>query len=152
MSEVRVLIICSHNSGRSQMAEAYLKRFAGGCLTVESAGLEPAEHVNPLVVAVMKEEGIDLSEKRPQSLFELFKSGKMFSHVVTVCSDADARCPVFPGITKRWHQPFPDPSKVTGTEEEKLEKVRRIRDAIKDWLLNPPQGSFSFKEACERER
>lgn len=146
MPDISVLIICSHNSGRSQIAEAHLKRFAGDRLVVESAGLEPAEQVNPLVVAVMKEEGIDLSEKKPQSLFELFKSGKVFSHVIIVCSDADTNCPVFPGITKRWHHGFPDPSKVTGTEEEKLEKVRRIRDAIKDWLLNPPEGDFSFKE------
>jgi len=71
--------------------------------------------------------------------------------VITVCSDADENCPVFPGITKRWHHGFPDPSKVTGPEEEKLEKVRRIRDAIKDWLLHPPEGGFSYKAVLEKE-
>ncbi len=141
-----VLFICQHNSGRSQIAEAYLKRMAGDFLTVESAGMEPAECVHPLVVKVMQEEGFDLSFKKPQSVFDLFKAGRLFSHVITVCSDSESRCPIFPGITKRWHLPFPDPGKVTGPEEEKIEKVRAIRDRIKDWLQNPPEGGFSFKE------
>ncbi|MBW1783146.1 MAG: arsenate reductase ArsC [Deltaproteobacteria bacterium] len=140
-----VLFICQHNSGRSQMAEAYLKRMARDLLHVESAGLEPAERVNPLVVEVMKEEGFDLSSKKPRSVFELFKAGRLFSHVITVCYDSESKCPVFPGITKRWHWPFPDPAKVTGSEAEKLEKVREIRDQIKRWLSDPPEGGFSFK-------
>lgn len=83
----RVLFICRHNSGRSQIAEAYLRKFAGRHFEVHSAGLEPAERVHPLVVAVMKEEGIDLSDKKPRSAFELFKAGELFSHVITVCPD-----------------------------------------------------------------
>ena len=143
--KIRVLFICTHNSGRSQIAEAYLRKFAGDRCEVESAGLEPAQAVNPLVVAVMREEGIDLSEKKPQSVFDVFKSGKLFSHVITVCQDSDSRCPIFPGITERWHWPFPDPAMVAGSDAEKLSQIREIRDAIKDWLLNPPKGTFSFK-------
>ena len=136
MSEkIKILFICQHNSGRSQMAESYLTQFAGDRFEVESAGLVPAETVNPLVVEVMKEEGIDLSDKTPQSVFELFKQGRLYDHVVTVCDDSEPQCPVFPGITKRWHSPFPDPAKVEGAREEKLEKVREIRGMIKDWLL-----------------
>ena len=144
-----ILFICQHNSGRSQIAEAYLKKFAGDHFQIESAGLEPAEKVNPLVVEVMKEEGFDLSDKKPQSVFEFFKAGKLYDHAITVCHDSESRCPVFPGITKRWHWPFPDPAKVEGSHAEKLTKVREIRDAIKDWLLNPGDGTFSYKALIE---
>jgi arsenate reductase len=146
---MRVLFICQHNSGRSQIAEAYLKQIAGEAFTVESAGLEPAEKVNSLVVEVMKEEGFDLSDKKPQSVFALFKEGRLYDHVITVCHDTEDKCPVFPGITKRWHWPFPDPAKVEGTTEEKREQVRKIRDAIKDWLKNPPAGTFSFADLVD---
>ena len=145
-----VLFICQHNSGRSQIAEAYLKQMAGNLLQVVSAGLEPAEKVNPLVVEVMKEEGFGLSSKKPQSVFDLFKAGRLFSHVITVCHDSESKCPIFPGITKRWHWPFPDPAQTTGSEAEKLEKVREIRNQIRVWLENPPEGSFSFKEIMSR--
>ncbi len=138
-----VLFICQHNSGRSQIAEAYLKKFSGEKYEVESAGLAPADAVNPLVVAVMQEEGIDLSKKKPQSVFELFKAGKLYDHVITVCHDSESKCPVFPGITRRWHLPFPDPSKVEGDREAKLAKVREIRDAIRQWLLNRDEEGFS---------
>ncbi len=147
--KIKILIICQHNSGRSQMAEAYLKKFTGDAFFVESAGLEAAETINPLVVEVMKEEGIDLSGKRPQSVFDLFKTGKLYDHVITVCDDSESRCPIFPGITSRWHQPFPDPARVEGSHEEKLDMVRKIRDAIKDWLLNPDEGAFSYKALME---
>ena len=133
-----------------QIAEAYLRRFAGDHLRIESAGLEPAPRINPLVVEVMKEEGIDLSGKKPQSVFDLFKAGKIYSHVITVCHDTENQCPIFPGITQRWHWPFPDPAKVQGTEEEKLARVREIRDAIKKWLLEPGEGTFSFQALIQR--
>ncbi|MFO7753804.1 MAG: arsenate reductase ArsC [Desulfobacteraceae bacterium] len=138
----KILFICRHNSGRSQIAEAYLTKFSGDQLDIESAGFEPDESVNRLVIEVMKEEGVDLSDKRPQSVFEIFKSGNVYTYVITVCDDKEDRCPVFPGITKRWHVPFPDPSKVSGTREEKLSKVREIRDQIKDWLLNTIKGEI----------
>ena len=144
------LFICQHNSGRSQIAEAYLKRFAGDRFEIESAGLQPAENVNPLVVEVMKEEGFDLSKKKPQSVFELFKSGGIYSHVITVCHDSEKQCPIFPGITRRWHWPFPDPAKVEGPREEKLAEVRKIRDQIKEWLLNPGEGTFPFQTLIEK--
>jgi arsenate reductase len=143
--KTKVLFICQHNSGRSQIAEAYLKQLHGDHFEVESAGLEPAEGVNPLVVSAMQEVGFDLSDKKPQSVFELFKQGKLYDHVVTVCHDTEASCPVFPGITQRWHWPFPDPAKAEGTESEKLEAVRKIRDMIEDWLKNPDDQSIDFK-------
>ena len=147
--EVTILVICQHNSGRSQIAEAYLNKFYGNHVLVESAGLEPAAAVNPLVVKVMAEEGIDLSWKKPQSVFELFKQGKIYAHVITVCQDSENKCPIFPGITQRWHWPFPDPAAVAGTEMEKLEEVRKSRDMIKDWLLNPPENTFNIKELIQ---
>lgn len=145
-----VLFICQHNSGRSQIAEAYLRKFYGDYFKIESAGLVPAEAVNPLVVQVMDEDGLDLSKKKPQSVFELFKQGKLFEHVITVCHDSESQCPIFPGITKRWHWPFPDPAVVDGTETEKLKEVRKIRDMIKDWMLNPPENAINFNALIEK--
>jgi arsenate reductase len=131
----RILFICQHNSGRSQIAEAYLKEIGGENCLVESAGFEPAEKINLLVSQVMKEDGVDgLSDKKTQSVFDLFKQGKLYDHVVTVCDDGEEKCPIFPGITKRWHMPFPDPALVKGTPEEQLEAVRKIRDMIKLWI------------------
>jgi arsenate reductase len=144
-NKAKILFICQHNSGRSQIAEAYLKKFYGQKFDIESAGFEPAESVHPLVIKVMKEVDIDLSEKKPQSVFDLFKQGRLYDHIVTVCHDNESRCPIFPGITKRWHWPFPDPAAVDGSEAEKLERVRHIREMIKDWLLNPPDDSINFK-------
>jgi arsenate reductase (thioredoxin) len=141
----KILFICQHNSGRSQIAEAYLKKLTGEGFGIESAGLAPAGGINPLVVEVMKEDGIDLSGKKPQSVFDLFKAGKIYDHVITVCHDSESQCPIFPGITKRWHLPFPDPAKVDGSREEQLAKVRDIRDAIKKWLFDPDEGTFSYK-------
>ncbi len=127
----RVLFICVHNSARSQMAEEYLRRLGGDEYAVESAGFEPTE-INPLVVEAMLEEGSDLSAKQTQSVFQLFKQGRMFHYVVTVCDESEeGNCPIFPGMTHRLHLPFPDPAKLTGTHAEKLAKVREIRDSIK---------------------
>jgi arsenate reductase len=146
MARNNILFICRHNSGRSQMAEAYLQKFGGDKFHVESAGFEPAEQVNPLVVEVMKEEGIDLAAKKPQSVFGLYQQGRLFDHVITVCSDSEGDCPIFPGITRRWHIPFPDPAAAEGTHKEKLAKVREIRDAIKAMILSPPEGEFDFRK------
>ena len=119
--KISILFICQHNSGRSQMAEAFLRDLYGDHFRIESAGLEPSDAVNPLVVSVMKEVGIDLSHKQPQSVFELFKQGKLYNHVITVCHDSESKCPIFPGVTKRWHWPFPDPAAVEGTPDEQLQ-------------------------------
>lgn len=133
----RVLFICEHNSARSQMAEGFLKDLAGDGVSVESAGFEPTE-INPLAVAVMKEVGIDISEKKTQNVFELFKKGNLYTHVITVCDETADKCPVFPGLTKRLHWPFSNPENFAGTWEEKLEQARRLRDEIRDkirhWL------------------
>lgn len=144
MKKRRVLFICVHNSGRSQIAEAYLKKIAGNQFDVESAGLEPANEINPLVVEVMQEEGIDISGNKIKSVFELFKAGKLYDHVITVCnSAAETKCPVFAGITKRWNWPFPDPAAVSGPKAEKLEKVREIREMIKSKLVETVDKGFA---------
>ncbi len=132
------------------MAEAYLRQFHGDQLEIESAGMEPDDAVNSLVVEVMQEEGVDLADKKPQSVFELFKRGELYDHVVTVCHDGEAKCPIFPGITKRWDWPFPDPAAVTGSAQEKLDGVREIRDMIKAWLRDPPENSINFSELIEK--
>jgi len=131
----KVLFICVHNSARSQIAEAYLKAVGGDEFQVESAGFEPTE-IDPLVVEVMREEGIDLSGKKTQSAFDLYKEGRMFSYVITVCEESvENLCPIYPGMTHRLHLPFPDPAGVRGTHEEKLAQVREIRDRIKAVIL-----------------
>lgn len=113
------------------MAEAWLNHVCGDLFEAESAGLE-AGTLNPLAVEVMKEVGIDISHKKTCNVFDLVKAGKMYAYVITVCDEASAeRCPIFPGVTKRLHWSFPDPAAVTGTPEEKIEKVRQIRDGIR---------------------
>jgi arsenate reductase len=131
MAKQNVLFICVHNSARSQMAAAWLNYLCADYFEAQSAGLEPGV-LNPLVVAVMQEVGIDLSGKKTQRVFDVWESGQMFQYVVTVCSEAEAEgCPIFPGVTTRLHWPFPDPSKLTGTEAEKLQATRKIRDEIR---------------------
>jgi arsenate reductase (thioredoxin) len=127
-----VLFICIHNSARSQMAEAWLNQICGDSLAAESAGLEPGT-LNPLVVEAMQEAGIDISKKETRAVFDVFKSGKLFAYVITVCDETSAeKCPIFPGVTKRLHWSFPDPSALVGSREHKLVEVRKIRDEIRD--------------------
>ena len=134
MARSKVLFICVHNAARSQMAEAFLNSLAGDAFFAESAGLEPGE-LNPLVVESMKEAGIDISGKHTKSVQGMLDAGRTYDHVITVCDETDAaRCPVFPGKTNRIHWSFADPSKFTGSEEEKLDKVRIVRDQIKHRL------------------
>ena len=124
------------------MCEAFLKHYAGDQLDAQSAGLEPGE-LNPMVVDVMAEIGIDISRNKTKSVFDVWKSGETFRYVVAVCDAESAeKCPIFPGITKRLHWPFHDPSKVTGSYEQKLQKVRQIRgeisSRIQGWLASLP--------------
>jgi arsenate reductase (thioredoxin) len=127
----KVLFVCIHNSARSQMAEAFLNQICSDEFEAQSAGLEPGK-LNPVVVEVMQEIGIDISGNPTKAVFDMIKSGQMFSHVITVCDEASAeRCPIFPGVTTRLHWSFPDPSAVTGSPEEKRKSVREIRDSIK---------------------
>ncbi len=126
----RVLFVCTHNAARSQMGEAYLRALGGGAFEVESAGLEPGT-LNPYVVRALQEEGIDISAKKPQSVFDLYRQGKTYNYVVTVCSkEAAEKCPFFPGRVQRLQWSFPDPSTFTGTDEEIMARVREVRDAI----------------------
>jgi len=136
MHKEKVLFVCIHNSARSQMAEAWLNHLYGDRFEAHSAGLE-AGTLNPLAVAAMKEVGIDISHKKTQTVFSLFSKGELFSYVITVCDEASAeQCPVFPGATTRLHWSFPDPAQLTGAEEEKLAKVRTIRDEIKAAIIS----------------
>lgn len=131
MTKSKVLFICVHNSARSQMAEAWLNYTCGDFFAAQSAGLEPGT-LNPLVVDAMAEVDVDLSRKRTQKVFDVWKSGQLFAYVITVCDEASAeRCPIFPGPASRLHWSFPDPSMLTGSREEKLRKVGEIRDAIR---------------------
>lgn len=129
--KTKVLFLCVHNSGRSQIAEEYLKRIGGSNFEVESAGLQPTD-INPFVLEVMKEDGFDLSEKKTQSAWELFKAGRMFRYVITVCDRAhEEECPLFPRPFLQLNWPFPDPRSFTGTEDERIQKTRQLRDSIK---------------------
>jgi len=135
MEKLRVLFVCVHNSARSQMAQAFLTRLGGDMFEAESAGLEPGK-INPYVVEVMKEESIDLSEKRTYSVFDFFKEGRKYDYVITVCDEASGeKCPIFPGKTFRLHWSFQDPSAFRGSEDEIKSMVREVRDEIKKRIL-----------------
>ena len=131
MAKGKVLFVCVQNSARSQMAEAWVNSLCGDFLEARSAGIEPGK-LNPLAIDVMREVGIDIADKKTAAVYDLFKSGARFNYVITVCDEASAeRCPVFPGVTTRLHWSFPDPAAFEGTQEEKLDKCRQVRDAIK---------------------
>lgn len=130
-----VLFVCIHNSARSQMAEAFLKHHCPERFEAHSAGLEPGT-LNPVVVEAMRERGIDISRNPTKSVFEMFKAGIVFEYVITVCDETSAeRCPVFPGVTKRLHWGFPDPSSCQGSLAAKLERTREIRDTIEKKIV-----------------
>ena len=131
MNKKSILFVCVHNSARSQMAEAFLKKYGGDRFEVESAGLEPGK-LNSIVVEVMKEAGIDISQNKTKSVFDFYKQGKQYDYVITVCDESQSgACPVFPGKGERLHWGFADPSGFQGTWEEKLEKTRQVRDQIR---------------------
>lgn len=123
----KVLFLCTGNSARSQMAEGYLRSVAGERFDVMSAGIEP-KGLNPLAVAAMREIGIDISSQRSKDVREFL--GAPVQYVVTVCSNAREKCPVFPATVKFIHWDLDDPAAVQGTEEEKLAAFRRARDEI----------------------
>ena len=131
MNKTKVLFVCVHNSARSQMAEAFLKLLAGDEFDVESAGIEPG-NLNPIVVEVMKEIGIDITGNQTISAIDFFEQGRLFHYVITVCDPTTAEsCPIFPGISKRLTWSFKDPASFTGSDEEKLANTRLVRDSIK---------------------
>ena len=125
--KTRVLFICTHNSARSQMAEGLLRSLAGDRYDVYSAGTE-ATRVRPEAIAVMHELGIDISRQESKTFHRYFDQA--WDYVITVCDDANESCPVFPGTADRSHWSFPDPSKVTGTDLERLAAFRDVRDQI----------------------
>jgi arsenate reductase len=129
-----ILFVCVHNSARSQMAEALLNQMCGDLFEAQSAGLEPGT-LNPLAVAAMREIGIDISGNQTRSVADAVKTGQRFDYVITVCDESSAeQCPVVPGDGARLHWNFPDPSKFTGTWEERLEQTREVRNLIESKL------------------
>jgi arsenate reductase (thioredoxin) len=113
------------------MAEAFLKKYGGDHFEVESAGLEPGR-ISPIVIDAMREVGLDISQNKTKGVLDLYQQGKQYDYVIAVCDELQSSvCPVFPGKAQRLHWAFPDPSRFEGTNEEKLEKVRIVRDSIK---------------------
>ena len=133
----RVLILCTGNSARSQMAEGLLRHDAGQRFEVESAGTRPGQ-VRPEAVAVMKEIGINLSGHRSKHVDEF--AGQSFDYVLTVCDNAKESCPIFPGHGNRIHKAFEDPAALEGSEQDRLALFRRVRDEIRAYLKAfPPE-------------
>jgi len=133
MSRKRVLLICTGNSARSQMAEGLVNRFLGDTWEAFSAGIRPAERVNPLAIQAMAELGIDISAHRPKSLDEFRQAA--FDVVVTVCDQAARNCPAWLGQGHVTHMGFPDPATAEGSAEERLQVFREVRDAIRRQVL-----------------
>ena len=127
-----MLILCTGNSARSQMAEGWLRRLGAGRVEAFSAGTHPAPAVNPLAVRVMGEVGIDLAGQQPRSV-EGFLA-EQFDYVITVCDDAAEACPIFPGSAHRIHWSFQDPAKAEGDEEARLSAFRQVRDRLRERL------------------
>jgi len=147
MNLKKVLFICSRNSARSQMAEAFFNDICGEQFEAHSAGLEPGD-LNPIVVEAMREIDIDISRNRTKSIFDTYKSGKSFVYVITVCDQSSSeRCPIFPGITTRLHWSFPDPSTFRGSHEDRLARTREVRDSIKAKVEHWCAEIFQTEEA-----
>jgi arsenate reductase len=133
---MKVLILCTGNSARSQMAEGLLRHDAGDRFEVFSAGTKPG-HVRPEAITVMRELGIDLSGHRSKHVDEF--AGQTFDYVLTVCDNARESCPVFPAGTRTIHHSFDDPAALQGTEEARLALFRRVRDEIREYLKSFPR-------------
>jgi arsenate reductase (thioredoxin) len=143
MDKQRVLFLCTGNSARSQMAEAFLRKYGGDAFEAHSAGLEP-KPVNPFTVRVMEEVGIDISKQKCKGI-EVYLGKVLFQYLITVCDDAEKNCPtVWPGVNQRMHWSFEDPAKFEGPELEKLLKFREVRGLIeakiKEWVAVAQQS------------
>jgi len=138
MNKPRVLFLCTGNSARSQMAEAFLRSYAGDRFEVHSAGVEPRGHILPEILTVMNEIGVDMSGQKSKGVSEYL--GKVhFAHVITVCGDAEKNCPaIFLNMGNHEHWPFDDPAKFEGSDSERLNFTRGVRDQIasriREWL------------------
>lgn len=130
MMKKKILVLCTGNSCRSQMAEGYLRHFAKDKAQIYSAGVE-THGVNPRAVQIMKEDGIDISGQTSNNINEYV--GIDFDFIITVCDNARERCPYFPGTAKRLHHNFSDPAKAKGTEQEIMEEFRKVRNEIKNF-------------------
>ena len=129
MPRERVLFLCTGNSARSQMAEAFLRKYAGDRFEAHSAGLEP-KGIHPLTIRVMQEAGVDMSGQTSKG-FETYLGKLLFQYLITLCDDAEKNCPTtWPGVSNRLHWSFEDPAANTGTDEDKLAKFRQVRDQI----------------------
>ena len=135
----KILVLCTGNSCRSQIAEGYLRHFAGDRAEVYSAGVE-THGVNPKAIRIMKEDGVDISGHTSNNVTEYAKIP--FDFVITVCDNAKERCPVLPSSAKQFHYNFPDPPKATGSSEEVMEEFRRVRDQIKKYSKEFVQQNF----------
>lgn len=126
----KILFVCTHNAGRSQMAEGYVNATYSDRYTAFSAGSEPAGQVNPLVIKAMLEIGVDISNAKPKLIDEF--DGNEMDLLITLCDSGT--CPLFPWAKETIHQTFPDPKAISGTDEERLATIRAIRDAITGWI------------------
>ncbi len=129
----KILVLCTGNSCRSQIAEGYLRHFAKEKAEVYSAGIE-THGVNPRAIATMQEDGIDISGHTSNNVNEYMDID--FDYVITVCDNAQENCPYFPGFSKKFHYNFPDPAKASGSEEEIMEVFGNVRDQIKTYCRN----------------
>ena len=143
MSNKKILFVCTHNAARSQMAEALYKLTGRHAC---SAGIQPSV-INPYVVKVMHEIGIDISANRSKNISEF--EGSDFDYVITLCDSANQNCPVFNLNTKKVHKSFPEPSSCIGTDEEILEFCRKVRDEIKIWLKKNFESEDKKIEGCD---
>lgn len=135
MNKPKVLFLCTGNSARSQMAEAFLRAHAGDHFEVHSAGLEPRGQILPEVLAVMKERGLDMAGQTSKGV-EVYLGRTVFAHTITVCGDAEENCPaIFLNMGEHEHWPFDDPAKVQGSEAERLEAIRVVRDQISQRVI-----------------
>ncbi len=129
----KILFLCTHNSCRSQMAEALVNHYLGDRFQAYSAGTE-ATRVNPLAIKVLQELGIDTSRLRSKTMEEF--TGQTLDHVITLCGDANEKCPLFFGGVERLHHGFVDPSRLPGSAADVLPEFRRVRDEIKSWIID----------------
>lgn len=149
--KLSVLFLCSHNSARSQMAEALLRYYGGERFEAYSAGLEPSQ-LNPYTVLVLHELGLNSEGQYAKDLMTFWGGKYHFTYLITVCDKAEAKCPIFPFATRRLYWPFEDPSSFEGSDEEKLAKFRQVRDQIaakiREWVReeSTQEGQFNFKD------
>ena len=135
----KILVLCTGNSCRSQIAEGYLRRYAGDKAIVYSAGVE-THGVNPRAIAIMKEEGIDISAHTSNNIEEYRDIS--FDAVITVCDNARERCPFFPSTARKFHENFPDPAKARGMEEEVMKEFRKTREMIREYCEQWVEGNL----------